>query len=217
MPDPKPESSLQDLSDQELVRLYRAGREQAFVLLVHRYEKELFHFLIRFVGDRVPAEDIFQETCLQIHLSIDSFDLTRPFKPWLFTIGANKARDYLRRVKQRPTARLTGGIGPGDDPEGVQLVDLIDAQLPLPEDEAGSAETRAMVRAVVAEMPPRMKEILLMAYFHHVPYRDIAHTLGIPLGTVKSRLHAAVATFAQQWKERYPGTETEGTGSGDAL
>jgi RNA polymerase sigma-70 factor (ECF subfamily) len=199
--DMKPDQPLTQQSDQDLIRLYRAGREEAFAVLVHRYERELFFFLLRFVGDRAPAEDVFQDTCLQVHLSIESFDLQRPFKPWLFTISANKARDYLRRTKQRQTVRLTGG---GDDEgEGGQIIDLIDSQFPTPDEHADSAETRQFVRETIADLPPNMKEILLMAYFHHVPYKDIAQNLGIPLGTVKSRLHAAVATFAEHWKRRF--------------
>ena len=192
---------LNDATDQQLIGLYRNGHDEAFVHLVQRYQLELFHFLVRFVGDRSQAEDIFQEAYLQIHLSIDSFDLSRPFKPWLFTIAANKARDYLRKVKQRkvqPLSATTDG-----DPDSPQFVDLIDSQIALPSDQADLSETQGMVRAVIADLPEHMREILLLAYFHHVAYKEIAKALGIPLGTVKSRLHAAVAMFAQAWKARH--------------
>jgi RNA polymerase sigma-70 factor (ECF subfamily) len=207
--DIKPDHPLAQQTDQDLIRLYRAGREEAFAVLVHRYERELFFFLLRFVGDRAPAEDVFQETCLQVHLSIESFDLQRPFKPWLFTISANKARDYLRRTKQRQTVSLSAGDEQGD---GGQVIDLIDAQFPTPDEHADSAETQRLVRETIAALPEHMKEILLMAYFHHVPYKDIAQNLGIPLGTVKSRLHAAVASFAERWKQRFPAVSPNPTG-----
>jgi RNA polymerase sigma-70 factor (ECF subfamily) len=83
------------------------------------------------------------------------------------------------------------------------MIDLIDSGTVMPDAEADSTETREFVRQTIASLPPHTKEILLMAYFHHVPYKDIAQNLGIPLGTVKSRLHAAVATFAEQWKRRF--------------
>jgi RNA polymerase sigma-70 factor (ECF subfamily) len=162
------------------------------------------------VGDRAPAEDVFQETCLQVHTSIASFDLQRPFKPWLFTISANKARDYLRRTKQRQTVQLSAG---GDqDGDGGQMIDLIDAQFPTPDEHADLAETQRFVRETIAQLPENMKEILLMAYFHHVPYKQIAQNLGVPLGTVKSRLHAAVATFAEAWKQKFSSTSPTGAG-----
>jgi RNA polymerase sigma-70 factor, ECF subfamily len=155
---------------------------------------------VRFVNSKPQAEDIFQETCLQIHLSIDSFDTDRPFKPWLFTIAANKARDFLRRTSQRQTARLMAPLD-GDGDSGRQFMDLLEAQLPTPDQEVQKEETRELVRQAVASLPENMREILILAYFHSVPYKEIAQRLGIPLGTVKSRLHAAVGTFAQRWRE----------------
>ena len=81
---------------------YRHGEQPAFALIVERYQRELFHFLVRFLGNRAAAEDVFQETFLQVHQSAEQFDLQRRFRPWLFTIAANKARDLIR--SQAPSA-----------------------------------------------------------------------------------------------------------------
>ena len=187
-------------SDQELIRAYQDGDQGAFVELVERYRLELFHFLARFVNDRVAAEDVFQEAFLQVHISVDSFDTERPFKPWLFTIAANKARDYLRRTNRTAShiTSLPDAQGDGDR----AMVELMDAQLPEPGELVVNQETRRLVKEVVGSLPDHLREILLLAYFHQIPYKDIARTLNIPLGTVKSRLHAAVGTFAQAWKQR---------------
>jgi RNA polymerase sigma-70 factor (ECF subfamily) len=196
------EQPLDRLTDPQLVVLYRRGLEKAFVVLLERYRQELFHFLIRFLGNRAAAEDIFHETFLQIHLSIDTFDTSRTFKPWLFTIAANKARDYLRRnSRDRATAALSAPVD--DQEDGRQFIDLMDADLPLPSDQSEQQEVRELVKQVVDSLPEHLKEILVLAYFNQQPYKDIARMLGIPLGTVKSRLHAAVGTFAQEWKRRY--------------
>lgn len=201
------EQPLADMSDAQLAQAYQAGREEAFVALIERYKIELFHFLIRFVGNRAAAEDIFQEAFLQIHLSIDSFDGQRPFKPWLFTIAANKARDHLRRVQRKggqTTTTLDDGSG-----QGRSVLDLMDSQVDLPDARATSEETRERVREIVADLPSHLREILLLAYFQQIPYKDIARELGIPLGTVKSRLHSAVGSFAQLWKDRFGNTQEE--------
>jgi RNA polymerase sigma-70 factor (ECF subfamily) len=68
---------------------------------------------------------------------------------------------------------------------------------------------RDLVRQTIADLPDHLREILLLAYFHQLPYRDIARMLRIPLGTVKSRLHAAVGSFAQLWKQRHGQTGRE--------
>jgi RNA polymerase sigma-70 factor (ECF subfamily) len=199
--DPKGKS-IAEFSDERLVELYRQGRADAFKLLVQRYRNSLFHFLVRFVGQRPAAEDVFQETFLQVHLSIETFDATRSFRPWVFTIAANKARDWLRRNSQRQAAPLSAPID-GASGEGRTFVDLLQADLPMPSQTAESQEVQQLVKESVAELPDHLREILLLAYFDQFAYKEIAHMLGVPLGTVKSRLHSAVATFGAIWKRKY--------------
>jgi RNA polymerase sigma-70 factor (ECF subfamily) len=190
------------MSDERLLSLYRGGQRKAFEFLLERYKNELFHFLMRFVGSRAGAEDLFQETFLQVHLSADSFDPDRRFRPWLFTIAANKARDYLRRNSKRQTATLSAPIDE-DGTDGRSFADLMEGEVPQPTDEVEAQETRELVKEVMGEMPEHLREVLVMAYFHQFAYKQIADMLKIPLGTVKSRLHAAVGTFAELWKRRY--------------
>lgn len=192
------------VSDQDLVRRYRQGDEQAFEQLIERYRLELFHFLIRFLSDRAAAEDVFQNTFMQVYLSLDSFDVSRRFRPWVFTIAANKARDWLRRNKQNALKQVS--IARGDADEPLKVLDLIEADQVAPGLEVQDKEEREQVRQVVAELPEHLREILLLAYFQQFPYKQIAEVLGIPLGTVKSRLHAAVATFAELWRRRMEGS-----------
>ncbi len=199
--EPRPLQPASPRGDGQLVAAYQQGDDAAFVELLERYRLELFHFLARFLNNRAAAEDVFQDTFLQIHLSIDTFDTTRSFKPWLFTIAANKARDYLRRVR-KPAGALALPLELENE-KGGGLIDLMDANLPLPENVAHDNETAQRVRQVVAGLPDHLREILLLAYFEQIPYKEIAAELGIPLGTVKSRLHAAVGSFAATWKARH--------------
>jgi len=188
-------------ADEELLVAYRNGDRPSFSALVERYRRELFHFLVRFLGDRAAAEDIFQETFLQVHQSADQFDTQRRFRPWLFTIAANKARDLMRSQSRRPTNPLQATISPNDD-EGGQFIDLMEASEPMPGEAMEREELQKVVQATVESMPDHLREILLLSYFHQFPYKEISDILGIPLGTVKSRLHAAVAYFADRWKNQ---------------
>jgi RNA polymerase sigma-70 factor (ECF subfamily) len=190
-----------DKTDEQLLSAYREGNRTAFASLVDRYQRELFHFLVRFLGDRAAAEDIFQETFLQVHQSADQFDPARRFRPWLFTIAANKARDLMRSQARRPTNPLQATINSGDDESG-QFIDLMEAAEPMPGENMEREELQKVVQATVEGMPEHLREILLLSYFHQFPYKEISDILGIPLGTVKSRLHAAVAYFADRWKNR---------------
>ena len=187
-------------TDAQLLEAHRNGREDAFETLIRRYRPELLPYLIRFVRGRAAAEDVFQETFLQIHLSADSFDVSKRFKPWLYTIASNKARDLLRKQKRRHTVPLSAGVG--QDGDGPAFVDLMDSGLPRPADIAADRDIAEQVRETVEDLPDHLREVLLLAYFQQFAYREIAEMLSIPLGTVKSRLHAAVGTFAQKWKVR---------------
>jgi len=202
MPDSGTHDGLKELTDERLVVAYREGQVPAMRVLVERYQQELFHFLIRFSGNRASAEDLFQEAFLQVHVSAGTFDATKRFKPWLFTIAANKARDHLRKLKRQKAAPLSALIDRSQE-SGASFIDLLEAEIMLPDESAQSSETAELVREVVEHMPDHLREVLVLAYFNHFAYKEIAAMLGIPLGTVKSRLHAAVGTFAQLWKSRY--------------
>jgi len=192
-------------TDEQLLLLYRQGQNWAFSQLVERYQQELFHFLIRFTGSRAAAEDMFQEAFLQVHISADTFDIEKRFKPWLFTIAANKARDYLRKNNRRKTVPLSAPISGNNSDQGQSFTDLLQADLDLPVEDLQKIETQDLVKEVVAELPDHLREILILAYFNQFPYKEIADVLNIPLGTVKSRLHSGVATFAQRWKAKNSG------------
>ncbi len=168
-------------------------------VLIDRYRDDLLRFLIRFMGDRQAAEDVFQETFLQIHLSAGTFDVSRRFKPWLFTIAANKGRDLHRKNNKRSTLELSANVG-GED-GGASFVDLMEIETTQPLDAMQSREREERVQRAVRELPEHYREILLLAYFQKMTYAQLAEVLGIPLGTVKSRLHSAVASFAREWQQ----------------
>ncbi len=203
-------------SDEKIFERYRKGDNLALRTLIERHQDELLRFLFRLTGDRAAAEDVFQEAFLQIHLSMDSFDITRKFRPWLFTIAANKARDHLRRKGRRSaldlSAPVSGSDGRGDPNGGASpsFVDLLQVNVPAPDASMDAGERDALVQRALNELSLPLREILLLAYFQRLSYVQIAEDLEIPLGTVKSRLHAAVATFAKRWKELSENKHDEG-------
>jgi len=184
-------------SDEQLVVAHRAGDSSALRGLIERYQGELHGFLTRLVGSRAGADDVFQEAFLQVHLSADSFDEERRFKPWLYTIAANKGRDFLRRQKRRQATSLDAPVGASGE---TALIDLLDGPDQAPASSLESSDEASIVKGVVDELPSHFREILLLAYFQKMSYAQISDSLAIPLGTVKSRLHAAVASFAESWR-----------------
>lgn len=186
-------------SDEQLLADYLNGNEASFELLVRRYARELYQFAMRFTGNAVSAEDVVQETLLQLHTSAASFDRERRFKPWLFTIVANKARDHLRR-RQRKRELAIDAFVDQESSAGQRFVELFSSDTTPPDDDLLIDERRRIVRETVESLPERLREVLILAYYHRFSYNDIAEVIGIPLGTVKSRLHAAVAQFAEAYE-----------------
>jgi RNA polymerase sigma-70 factor (ECF subfamily) len=186
------------MNDVQLLQRYVAGDEGAFQELVHQYKDSVYAFLRRFLNDRDLVDDVFQETFMQLYVSRDTFDQSKPLRPWLFTIAANKARDALRR-SQRVDSTNLGSMFDSDEYSIDDVLNTLDHDERMPYDDLIRQETAAQVKRVVARMPEKLREILILAYFHKLPYAEIAGILGIPVGTVKSRLHIAVNRFAEDW------------------
>ena len=207
-------------ADERLFDRYRQGETRALRWLMERYQGDVLRFLYRLVGDRQAAEDVFQDTFLQVHLSQHTFDGSRRFKPWLFTIAANKGRDLLRKKGRRPELELSapvrGGSGGGEG--ATAFIDLMEADIPGPSTGLDAEDRDRMVQRALGMLSPTLREILLLAYFQRLSYAQISDDLEIPLGTVKSRLHAAVASFAKSWQtvQRESEPDSGSANGGDA-
>jgi RNA polymerase sigma-70 factor (ECF subfamily) len=182
----------------QLLERYGQGDETAFRELVDKYKSGLRTFLRRFLNRPDLVEDVFQETLIQLYTSRDSYDVSRPLRPWLWTIAANKARDALRRAKCRPATPLSELVG-SDNLSSEEILSIFAFRDDDPSVRLDRTETAVLIRHVVTRLPKNHCKILTLAYFDQLTYKQMAETLSIPIGTVKSRLHAAVAGFAREW------------------
>ena len=189
---------MEQTRDEELLTAHLAGKAGAFDALVARYVDGLYGFFQRFVGNAAAADDLVQETFLQVHLSANSFDTQRSFKPWLFTIAANKGRDYMRSRGRRPAQSLDATGGDHDGPSPAAQLPGSDAAVGEPTE---SEERVQLVRKMISLMPEHLQLILILGYYQRLPYAEMAEILDIPVGTVKSRLHSAVSYFSRLWFE----------------
>lgn len=181
-------------SDEDLLLAYRSGGDcGAFEELVHRYERELFNYLRRYLGDAEMAEDAFQATFLQLHMKCEYFEPGRAVRPWLYTVATNQAIDAQRRNRRHQITSLDRAFRAGDqDDEGGSLIELLGGDAPSPSEPIETAEVDEEVRLAVEQLPDSLKEVLMLVYYQGLKYREAAEVLEIPVGTVKSRLHAAI-------------------------
>jgi len=170
--------------DRELFERWRAGDEGAFEGLIRRHEGRVFRFLARMLGDAAEAEDVAQETFLALHLRGRSFRGEALFSTFVYRVAANAARNRLRtrgRYGER-LRRLAGRQASGHDLP------------PAPRDPQASLELsqsgRAVQQALLA-LPLRLRLPVVLYDVEDLAYGEIARALGIPEGTVKSRIHRA--------------------------
>ncbi len=192
---------MQTPTDEQLLSDHLTGRTDAFELLVRRHTDELHRFVLRFTNSSAAADDVVQEAFLQAYLSADRFDPGRRFRPWLFTIAANKARDWLRSRGRKSEVPLDAKVD-SDGDVGKTFADLMTgAEVEAGAVELQAGEQRRVVRRIVESLPDMFREVLVLAYYHRFAYREIAEVVGVPVGTVKSRLHAAIGRFATAYQE----------------
>lgn len=158
------------------------GEEGALGLLMDRHAALIHGLLARMAGDPATADDLFQETWLRIVRAAPRFDPRRRFRPWALRIAANLARDEHRRRR----VRLGEGHRPAEEERAAEGGDPAEA-----------GELRARVRA----LPGPLREALVLRYYGGLDEGEIAAALGIPRGTVKSRLHHAVARLRAGYRE----------------
>lgn len=175
-----------DRSEIALVERARAGDRHAFTVLVRRYQERVFRFVLRLCGSRDEALDLTQETFMKAHRALPDWRPEATFRTWLFRIAHNATLDVLRR-RQRVSFVST------NDPleDGGELVILDPAAQP----DARYADRQRIVflERALRDLPAEQREILLLRELEEMSYGEIATTLEIAEGTVKSRLARARA------------------------
>lgn len=167
-----------------LIERLKNGDNRAADVLIEKHKNALFAFIVRMLGDHDTAEDVFQETWIRAIRSIRSFRGTSKFSTWLFSIAMNRCRDVLRsrgRRKFEPIDDYADSLG--NDPS-VNPYKMLAAE---------------RVRNMLEELPLKMKEVMVLRYFHDLSDDEIARIAGCPVGTVRSRIHRASALFKKKW------------------
>jgi RNA polymerase sigma-70 factor (ECF subfamily) len=189
-----------DATDEQLLAEYVATNDRdAFARLVKRYERELYSYLRRYLGDAVMAEDAFQATFLQVHLKCRQFEAGRKVRPWLYTIATNQAIDGQRRNKRHRMVSLDRRSTNVDADDLGSLLELLVSKENGPVSSLESEERREWIQAAIVGLPDTLRSAVTLIYYQGLKYREAADVLGVPVGTVKSRLHAAILKLTEAW------------------
>jgi RNA polymerase sigma-70 factor (ECF subfamily) len=168
------------VSDGELIRRTGLGDRAALERLYGRYARTVYGLALRRLGDRGRAEDAVQETFVSIWRAAKTYDPERgPGAPWLFAVARNAIADRSRARTEPPV-------------EGTEEVSLE----PGPADRAEQAWTQWRVHRALEELPEHEREVIALAYWRGLSQSEVAGSLGIPLGTVKTRTRSALQRLA---------------------
>jgi len=177
-------------SEANLARLAGEGHKDAFTSLVERHKRSVYGLCARLLDDPEEAKDAAQETFARAYGALGAFDPAQPFGPWVLRIARNHCLDLLRRRLPVP-ARVELDAGDDASPE------LADPAAERGDRAVERAEVRAALSEAVAALPPRYREVVHLFHVEQLSYKDIAATLGVPVGTVMTWLFRARSQLRQ--------------------
>jgi len=185
--------------DAEVARL-RRGDLSALSELIARYQNRLYRYLLRMVRQPSEAEDLFQQTWLRVVEKVRSFDGSRNFDAWLFTLARNLAIDHLRRIRPQTLDEPLR-----DSARGETAADRIPSKDQTPLDHTLAAERRMQISEAMMGLPVIYREALTLRFEEEMKIEEIARVTGVPVSTVKSRLRRSLEQLRYALEALYPG------------
>jgi len=178
-------------TDEQLIARVLAGDGEAYGTLVTRYKDLVYTIALRIVTDESDAEDVAQETFLRAYRALPRFRGDSKFSSWLYRIATNRSLTHLKRRKRRAT---TVDIDAGPH---IEARSKEPSPIGTPEDAVLDDEFRRRVRAAVERLPEQYRVVVTLFYLQERSYKEVAATLGIPMGTLKTHLHRARALLKE--------------------
>jgi RNA polymerase sigma-70 factor (ECF subfamily) len=176
-------------SDLELVEQCAAGHAVAVRALIERYQTLVFSLCLRMLGHREDAEDTVQEVFVRVFRHLDRWDRTRPFRPWLLTIAANRCRTALERRSRLPS-------------QNELAVDLASERRAHSAHQQQEVDLGEELELALADLREEYRTAFVLYFREELSYQEIGEVLGCPQGTVKTWLHRARAQLIERLRER---------------
>jgi len=177
-------------ADRETILSAQDGNKDAYGELVLKYQRRLFRFIFMMLGSKDATEDIVQEAFVSGYLALNSFDVEKPFYPWLATIARNLALNKIKKTdKEKPASEY-------DD-----LIDAVPDKTANPLERIINRENERRLALAVAALPEQYRMVFVLRTFEKLSYEEIAKQLNIAAGTVDSRLYRAREKLVQMLKD----------------
>ncbi len=191
--------------DQILVERVLERDARAFETLFEQYGEMIRRHLARITRDDAAAQDLIQEVFFRVWTRAEQWDGRGSFKAWLYRIATNLALNHLRSVKRRreqPLDIQNALVDDDDDEENTVPSWMVDASALGPDVALELAERRERLDRLIGRLPDDKREVFRLVHEMELSMRDVADELGIPEGTVKSRLYYAKKRLAREWRDQ---------------
>jgi len=182
---------LRDEADEKLYVLCAEGNPEAFQYLVERYQNLLVGYFMRRAGEAGIAEDLAQEVFIKLWRTAERYTVRARFSTYMYSVAHNTLIDHIRRKGTRADTISA------DTDEGAFLADTADSGIPEVLEHLAHEEQLALVRKALEQLKDVERDVVMSVFAEGMSYRDTAEVLGIPEGTVKSRLHGALRHMKQ--------------------
>jgi len=171
-------------TDEDLIARFQNGDEYAFDEIVNRYKDRLLNFVFRFIGQIDESEDIVQDTFLKVYKNKNSYVNIARFSTWIYTIAGNLAKTELRKRKRR---RIFSISKMGIDDKEFELL----STARTPEENTESVFNEKIIQNAIQKLPDKFRTVIILRDIQELSYDEISKIIGVPLGTIKSRVNRA--------------------------
>ena len=171
-------------TDEELIKRFQNGDENAYIELVNRYRDKILNFIFNYLGDYEISEDLVQDTMIKMYQKKHYYKEVAKFSTWLYTIAKNLAYTELRKKKQRKTTILSH-ISKDEKPYDIP------SDHPGTHQEIESEITIKIIRKAIDQLTENFRTVILLRDVQELSYEDISSIVGVPIGTIKSRINRA--------------------------
>lgn len=191
-------SPLEETSDEDLLGLFNQGDARAFEVLLSRYERPIYNFVLRSVRDRDRAHDLVQDVFLKVVQRANQFKGDSKLSTWLYTIARNLCIDHSRKMVFRRHRSLDA---PVREDEGGTMLDRVEGKELGADRGTISNELQTLIAGAVEDLPDDQREVFLMRQVQGLPFKEIAKVVGVPENTVKSRMRYALERLQEALSE----------------
>ncbi len=184
-----------EVSDSQLISLYKNGNEEAFSTLVNRHKKKIYTTIYLIVKDQYLAEDLMQDTFVKVVKTIKSgrYNEEGKFLPWASRIAHNLAIDHFRKAKRYPTIVME---------DGSNVFNTLEFSEDSIESKQIQQDTHALLRDLIRELPDSQREVLMMRHYMQMSFQEIADATGVSINTALGRMRYALINLRKKMDKK---------------